>query len=129
MSIATAHPANAILSSKLKRTARTVITGTLVSFLYLGISQFLWPAPLNAQKSRQNSKDSSIRVRVSLVNTPVVVRDKSGKIVTGLKPDNFRLYDNGVRQPLDAVEMGEGAPFSIAFVIETSSRIEPLLPS
>jgi VWFA-related protein len=45
-----------------------------------------------------------------------------------LSRNDFRIYDNGLEQPLVDFDMG-GAPLSVAFVVETSSRIEALLPA
>jgi VWFA-related protein len=72
--------------------------------------------------------DESIRVRVDLVNAPVVVRDARGELVLDLVDRNFRIFDNGVEQKLDGFDMG-GAPLSVVVVMETSSRIEALFPA
>ena len=80
------------------------------------------------QGAQQKPLDQSIRVRVNLVNTPVVVRDARGELVLDLEEDNFRVFDNGVRQKLESFDMG-GGPLSVVIVMETSSRIQPLLPA
>jgi VWFA-related protein len=80
------------------------------------------------QGSQQKPLDQSIRVRVNLVNTPVVVRDARGELVLDLEENNFRVFDNGVRQKLESFDMG-GGPLSVVIVMETSSRIQPLLPA
>lgn len=77
---------------------------------------------------QQKPLDQSIRVRVNLVNTPVVVRDARGELVLDLEENNFRVFDNGVRQKLEGFDMG-GEPLSVVIVMETSSRIQPLLPA
>ena len=77
---------------------------------------------------QQKPLDQSIRVRVNLVNTPVVVRDTRGELVLDLEENNFRVFDNGVRQKLESFDMG-GEPLSVVIVMETSSRIQPLLPA
>jgi VWFA-related protein len=64
---------------------------------------------------------------VNLVNTPVVVRDATGALITDLTQENFRLFDDGIPQSLDGVEVG-GPPLAVALVIETSSRVAALLP-
>jgi VWFA-related protein len=69
-----------------------------------------------------------IRVRVELVSTPVVVHDSRGELMLDLTKNDFRVYDNGLEQPVEEFDMG-GAPLSMAFVVETSSRIEALLPA
>jgi VWFA-related protein len=88
------------------------------------------PKPGQAlQKPPQGAPpDQSIRVRVNLVNTPVVVRDAHGELVLDLDENNFRVFDNGVQQKLEGFDMG-GGPLSVVIVMETSSRIQALLPA
>lgn len=40
----------------------------------------------------------TIRASVRLVEVPVIVKDRHGALVTGLKKEDFEVYDNGVRQ-------------------------------
>lgn len=80
------------------------------------------------QQAAQKPLDQSIRVRVDLVNAPVVVRNAQGELVLDLVEKNFRIFDNGVEQKLEAFDMG-GAPLSVVVVMESSSRIEPLFPA
>jgi VWFA-related protein len=80
------------------------------------------------QQTAQKPLDQSIRVRVDLVNAPVVVRNAQGELVLDLVEKNFRIFDNGVEQKLEAFDMG-GAPLSVVVVMETSSRIEALFPA
>jgi VWFA-related protein len=79
-----------------------------------------------AQNAQNGPDKSSIRVKVELVNVPVVVRDERGEYVSDLSLQNFRVFDNGVDQELESFEIGS-APISAAIVIETSSRILGLL--
>jgi VWFA-related protein len=80
------------------------------------------------QGTPQKPPDQSIRVRVNLVDTPVVVRDARGELVLDLLENNFRVFDNGVQQKLEGFDMG-GGPLSVVIVLETSSRIQPLFPA
>ena len=68
-----------------------------------------------------------IVTRVSLVNTPVTVRDASGHMVHSLDAKVFLVTDNGVSQQITHFDLG-GDPLSVVFLVETSSRIAPLLP-
>jgi VWFA-related protein len=74
-------------------------------------------------------KDSQakVKVQVALVNTPVTVRNGRGDMVHDLEAVNFQVTDNGVAQQISHFDLG-GDPISLAILIETSSRIEPLLP-
>ena len=68
-----------------------------------------------------------IKVRTVLVNTPVTVRDGQGEMVHNLEESDFRVTDNGVPQRITHFNLG-GDPISLVVVVETSARIEPLLP-
>jgi VWFA-related protein len=75
----------------------------------------------------QTSPPNSIRVNVNLVSMPVVIHDGKGALVLNLDKKDFRVFDNGTEQKVEDFEVG-GAPVSLAIVVETSSRIEALLP-
>jgi VWFA-related protein len=77
------------------------------------------PPPTAAQK---------IRVRTEEVTAPVIVRNRSGEMVLDLTQKDFHIYDNGVEQKIDRFDLG-GEPLSIVLAMETSSRVEPLLPA
>src|SRR2546426_5620332 len=78
---------------------------------------------------QQAPKDDrgKISVRVNLVSTPVTVRDAKGEMVS-LNQSDFRVFDNGVEQRVSHFDVG-GDPLSLVLLIETSSRIEALLPA
>jgi VWFA-related protein len=77
---------------------------------------------------QQAPKDMpKVRVQVALVNTPVTVRDSHGEMVHNLEARDFQIADNGVAQQISHFDMG-GDPISLVILIETSSRIEALLP-
>src|SRR5260370_12118179 len=74
-------------------------------------------------------KDTQARVKVpvALVNTPVTVRDGRGDMVHNLEAHDFQITDNGVAQQISHFDLG-GDPISMVVLLETSSRIAPLLP-
>src|SRR5258708_487531 len=57
----------------------------------------------------------------------VRVRNGRGDMVHDLEAANFHVTDNGVAQQISHFDLG-GDPISMVILIETSSRIEPLLP-
>jgi len=61
------------------------------------------------------------------VNTPVTVVDSKGELVSNLNAKDFQVTDNGVPQRITHFDLG-GPPLSLVILIETSSRIESLLP-
>jgi len=84
--------------------------------------------PKTGSQVQQAPPKSGIRVNVALVNTPVVVDDAKGEMILDLTPRDFHVYDNGVEQKIVDFDLG-GEPVSAAIVVETSSRIEALLPA
>lgn len=77
---------------------------------------------------QQAPKDMpKVKVQVALVNTPVTVRDSRGEMVHNLEARDFQITDNGVAQQISHFDMG-GDPISLVILIETSSRIEALIP-
>jgi VWFA-related protein len=75
----------------------------------------------------QQAPETRIRARVSLVNTPVTVVNSNGELVSNLDAKDFQVTDNGVPQRITHFDLG-GPPLSLVILIETSSRIESLLP-
>ena len=70
---------------------------------------------------------AKVKVQVALVNTPVTVRDGRGEMVHNLEAQDFQITDNGVAQQISHFDLG-GDPLSMVILLQTSSRIEPLLP-
>ena len=70
----------------------------------------------------------TIRVKVDLVNTPVIVSNAAGEMVLDLTRKDFRIFDNDVEQTIEDLDVG-GAPLSVAILLQRSSRIEALLPA
>lgn len=70
--------------------------------------------------------EGRIRQRVLLVEVPLTVTNAKGELVSNLEAKDFQLTDNGVPQKIMYLDLGP-APLSIVFLVETSSRIEPLL--
>jgi VWFA-related protein len=85
------------------------------------------PKPgVEVQQPPKNTQ-AKVKVQVALVNTPVTVRDGRGEMVHNLEARDFQVADNGVAQQISHFDLG-GDPISLVILIETSSRIEPLLP-
>ncbi|MFP4082273.1 MAG: VWA domain-containing protein [Candidatus Aminicenantes bacterium] len=65
----------------------------------------LYVSPQQAENTPQQKKQEQIpqpayEVEVVVTNVHVVVTDKDGNRVTGLKPENFKLYEDGLLQKL-----------------------------
>ncbi|MBZ5703181.1 MAG: VWA domain-containing protein [Acidobacteriia bacterium] len=85
------------------------------------------PKPGAPVQEIPQAKAPRIQVRVSLVSTPVTVRDKTGQMIHNLAETEFRVLDNGVPQKITHFDLG-GDPLSLVLLFENSSRVAPLLP-
>jgi VWFA-related protein len=73
---------------------RVAIASTLVMSLGTG------PTPLAAQQMPDDVPAITIRANTRLVVVDLVVTNKSGQPVTGLKPEDFTLEENGKKQKI-----------------------------
>src|ERR1041384_912561 len=87
------------------------------------------PAPPSARESGTpgSAQESRIRRRVLLVNVPVTVMNAKGELVSNLDAKDFLVTDNGIPQKITYLDLGPN-PLLVVILVETSSRIEPLLP-
>lgn len=64
----------------------------------------------------------AIKVNVDLVMLPVTVTDKGGRPITGLKQENFRIFDNGKEQGTHYFNT-EDVPISMGLVLDRSGSM------
>ena len=60
-----------------------------------------------------------VRVDTQLITVPVVVRDESGRPVTGLTASSFQLYEDNCPQKVATFATSD-APFEVALLLDTS---------
>ena len=64
--------------------------------------------------------DEVVKIKTNLVNVDAVVyHKKTGQIITGLKKENFAVFENGVKQEITNFAMPE-APITVSLVVEYS---------
>jgi VWFA-related protein len=87
------------------------------------------PPPTTSEQEQpaQQGPESKIRARVSLVNAPVTVLNSNGELIYDLSAQDFQIRDNGVLQEIAHFDLGN-TRLSLVILVETSSRIESLLP-
>ena len=61
-----------------------------------------------------------IRVQVNVVNLFVTVRDKHKAVVTGLKQDDFQVYEDGQLQEITNFSADSNLPITLGILIDTS---------
>jgi VWFA-related protein len=92
--------------------AAALVCGALVCVVLLAQN-----TPTNPPTNSGNDADSTIRTKVHLVLVPVTVTDAKGKIVDGLKADDFVLYDDGQPQRQVQVDSSDTVLAPVALVI------------
>ena len=76
-------------------------------------------APPPAGQAAPAGPEYTISVESALVNLDVLVTDEDGKVLAGLKKDNFRVLDNGRPQAITNLAPVE-APITIVMLLEYS---------
>ena len=62
-------------------------------------------------------------VAVNAIVVPVTVRNRSGKIVTGVSPKKFHLRVDGLRVPIRDLDLESDLPISLGFILDTSGSM------
>lgn len=70
------------------------------------------------------AQDNQFKVRSDLVFLPTRVQTKKGDTVYGLRPDQFVVEDNGVRQTVNIDEDPESSGLSLVVVVQCSRSAE-----
>ena len=78
------------------------------------------PPPPEKPKKIANMPDYSIRVDVPLVNLDVLVTTKDGQVISNLKKENFRVYEDGTAQTISNFNTSE-APITAVLLVEFAS--------
>ena len=72
------------------------------------------------------SEDEPIKLRATLVQVPVIVKETGGRYLTDLKREEFSIYEDGVKRDVEFFGTVE-EPFNVALLIDSSgSTVEQL---
>lgn len=63
--------------------------------------------------------DEVIRIDTNFVTLPVTVLDRDGRFVSGLRQNDFRIYENGIEQKVEYFASVE-KPFTVVLMIDVS---------
>ncbi len=83
-----------------------------------------------AQQQQIPVPRTTIRTQVELVNVVFTATDRDGKMVSGLKPDDFQVFEDKKRQTIDYFNdwtHGSDVPLTIALLIDTSASVKSKL--
>lgn len=93
--------------------------GFLAVVVFLAASLVSWS---QSTQPKPQAQAPTIRVNVDRVNVGVIVTGKDGNFVEGLRREDFRVFDNGVEQPItDFLPITE--PAQVAVLIEAGPAV------
>jgi VWFA-related protein len=78
------------------------------------------PAAVPEPSVEEVSDGDVIRINTNFVTVPVSVLDRQGRFIPGLQREDFRVFENGVEQPIAHFEPTE-KPFTVALLLDTSA--------
>lgn len=91
----------------------------MASGLVMALNGYSLPLPTAVAKTVDDVPVSSLRVDSTLVMMDVLVTDEDGRILTEVKPGNFRISDNGKLQKLESFAPAS-APITVVMLLEYS---------
>jgi Ca-activated chloride channel homolog len=91
--------------------------------------EFRRPRSVSQQAGQVIESDDVVRVDTDLVTLDVDVTDSAGKSVRGLRPEDFKLFEDGAERPLAFFSMGRKSdptlPLAVVFALDTSGSMTP----
>src|SRR5262245_18907580 len=99
--------------------------------LFLLVTAFVAAAlatPLGQQQQQQrqpqdDTQSFRFRTAVELINVTVTVTDGTGRFVSGLRREDFRIFEDGVEQPVSHFS-NERVPVSLGIALDTSGSMD-----
>ncbi len=76
--------------------------------------------------AQETVEEPPIKVDTFLLTMPLVVKDKMGRNVSGLKKEDFSIVENGVKQNIEYF-FNEESPMNVAILIDTSGSTREVL--
>lgn len=104
------------------RTSSTPGVGTLAALL-AGVGAILWPGGVSVHGQQTQSREGfRFRSAVELVNVTATVADRSGRFVSGLRQDDFRVFEDEELQTVTHFS-NERVPVSLGVALDTSGSM------
>jgi VWFA-related protein len=77
------------------------------------------PTPASTPDEPASEESEIVKVDTKIVTVPVRVLDRKGRFVGGLIKENFKVFENGIEQPVEYFS-NEAEPFTVALVLDMS---------
>lgn len=86
-------------------------------------------SPQQSPQDQQQVPESSqtLKVQTNLVNVFATVRDKKNGLITDLKQDDFKIYEDGVEQKIAYFSKDMNIPITLAILMDTSGSMQNIL--
>src|SRR5215471_12641164 len=92
--------------------------------LALGLALVLILLSGSGTRSSAQERGSHIRVVVNLVQLNVAVTDKNGNYITGLRPENFAIYEDGIPEKLATFAEGNGPARALVDLAQADAKAD-----
>ena len=105
--------------------ARAILLAfSLIAFSPAMLAQVKAPAPTPTPNQDEQEVDPGdvISVNTAEVSLPVTVRDTAGVLVSNLTRQDFRVFEDGVEQPLSDLSLRK-VPVDVALIVDASSSV------
>jgi VWFA-related protein len=83
--------------------------------------------PVAAPRQQTSGPQTTLSVDARLVTLPVTVRDKKGKIVTGLTKEDFTLTEDGRPEVIKYLNVDTNLPLTLGLLVDTSQSMRDSL--
>lgn len=93
-------------------------------FAGFAAAQEATPQPTPPAADEEDS--TPVTVDTLLVTIPLTVSDRKGAFITGLKKEDFTIYENGLSQKIELF-LNEEAPMNVAILLDTSYSTREVL--
>ncbi len=98
------------------------VSGSLLWFLLAGCAFAQVPGPPPPPAAEQSDEPATFSADTRLVLLQATVVDKNGKLITDLPQSAFKVYENGVEQPIKIFRR-EDVPVSMGIIIDNSGSM------
>ena len=95
------------------------------SWLWVALGLVLTVVPLAAQQPAQPRPQATFETQSTIVLLDVVVRDKKGRPVRDLRPEELQVFENGQRRELTSFRLVEGQVSEERVAQSTASGLQP----
>ena len=91
------------------------------------VSTLALAVPAVPQGQDQGQKPPTIKTEVTLVNLFATVRDKNKRVITDLKQDNFRIFEDGHEEKVAFFSHEMTMPITLGLLLDTSGSEQNML--